>query len=53
MRAFTRALFTSALGNTLVGQLTLVLSTFTFATLFIAVRATLPRMRYDQLIMLT
>merc|ERR1711976_1120395 len=51
--AFTAALFTSALNNTIPGQLMLVLMRFSFAAIFVAVRATLPRIRYDQLIILT
>ena len=51
--AFTRAIFISAFGNMFLGQVGLVLSTFLLAALFVGIRATLPRMRYDQLIMLT
>ena len=51
--ALTAAIFTSTLKNSLSGQTFLIATTFILATLFVAVRATLPRIRYDQLIILT
>ena len=53
IRRVTAALFTSALGNRVVGQCVLAVNRFAVAVLVVAVRATLPRIRYDQLIMLT
>lgn len=53
MRGITAGLFTSAWGNRVVGQLILVINGFAVAVLVVAVRAALPRMRYDQLIGLT
>ena len=53
IRTFTSALFASAFNNSLIGQRRLIIISFTFATVFVAVRATLPRIRYDQLMMLT
>lgn len=53
IRAFSASLFASALTNSMFGQVSIVLITFSLATLFVAVRATLPRIRYDQLIILT
>ena len=51
--SFTGSIFFSAFGNGVFGQAVVVVVIFRLAALFVAVRATLPRMRYDQLIMLT
>ena len=51
--SFTGSMFFSAFGNSVSGQAAVVVIIFVLAVLFVAVRATLPRMRYDQLIMLT
>lgn len=51
--AFTAAIFFSGGGQGVLGQGSLEFISLRLAVLFVVVRATLPRIRYDQLIMLT
>lgn len=53
IRSLTRALFFTALAPRIVAPLVQVMFAALLAGLFIVVRGAMPRMRYDQLIMLT
>jgi len=53
VRAYSAALFFSAGAGRIIGQIGLLFLSFGLAAWFVVVRATLPRIRYDQLIMLT